>query len=485
MIMNIIICYRYKWVGLFSALMLSLTLMSCIDEYPFCEPENPTGQQGGLRFAVKPDMHTRVVHNGLASRFDNGDKVGCVVAAKNADGSYTYKANTQWHYRDGVLVLDYVWGTMKVQVTEPWGWTHEVETFGKYPESQTHDLNLLCRQAETDPESGYLTLLDENMNYAFFFYYPYYDDEVLSEDLVDSGEEWSKLSSSGKNVVFHKFPGFPVVIPNDGLSYYTKPNPASWEQPYALDLYDAKSCTAYLFRNCLVGAVKDSYDAPDWSLDRNSYYGWADYPCFVNNTQQRRKQFSNSDFLWTRYVVSKHGGDVTQQKETTPVDLVFERMHAAIELQSDVALPMQSVWFESDTGIVRGRSVDLRSGALSPYEEHPDGIDWTNDPLQERGAVTTEKFWPLPMDAAYTDILTVPEDVAYKNYRIILPAQTDFNCYLHFTLNGSPYKIALHERLTRLEQNHLYIIRINKRGECSLKINDWEHGGFEMIEDIE
>ena len=110
-----------------------------------CEKDDDYDKQGSateaLQFRVlAPD--TKVTYSDLSTSFENGDVIGCVIAAKN--GEYSFKTNTKWEYQDGVLML-----------------ATEVENVIKKHSTQEM------------ADQGYVELQSDEFKYAFFFYYPY------------------------------------------------------------------------------------------------------------------------------------------------------------------------------------------------------------------------------------------------------------------------------------------------------------------------
>lgn len=137
-------------VVLFMCLMLFP--VSCIfDEYQ----DNEEGE--GLQFVIKPAMGTKVIYDGLHSAFENGEAIGCVIAEKSG-ASVNYKVNTKWEFDNNVLMLQ-------------------------------SDIPEVIRRHSTPEkaEEGYVELLDGDMSYMFFFYYPFLDDAVLDSSYPNVG----------------------------------------------------------------------------------------------------------------------------------------------------------------------------------------------------------------------------------------------------------------------------------------------------------
>ena len=97
---------------------------------------------GALLFNVLAEPSSRLAYNGVHTSFVNEEKVGCVIAAKNGE-TYEFKSVVKWMYEDGVLLL------------------------------QTENDEFVSRHTYQDmADQGYVSL-NQDMEYAFFFYYPY------------------------------------------------------------------------------------------------------------------------------------------------------------------------------------------------------------------------------------------------------------------------------------------------------------------------
>lgn len=97
---------------------------------------------GALLFNVLAEPSSRLAYNGVHTSFVNNEEVGCVIAAKNGE-TYEFKSVVKWMYKDGVLLL------------------------------QTENDEFVSRHTYQDmADQGYVSL-NQDMEYAFFFYYPY------------------------------------------------------------------------------------------------------------------------------------------------------------------------------------------------------------------------------------------------------------------------------------------------------------------------
>lgn len=135
-----------KYIYAFLAFVcVMLSAVSCIfDEY-----EDDFGREkGALLFRVMSEPYTRVVYpDEMSTSFSNGDEIGCVIASKS-DENYEFKKNTKWTFSEGgVLML-----------------------------SDADADDALIRKHTEKGDQGFVELLNNDISYAFFFYYPYKSD---------------------------------------------------------------------------------------------------------------------------------------------------------------------------------------------------------------------------------------------------------------------------------------------------------------------
>lgn len=183
---------------------------------------------------------------------------------------------------------------------------------------------------------------------------------------------------------------------------------------------------------------------------------WKCYPTFVNVNQSAKSNFNRSEFMHVT---------VSPRNNSGTVNLKFKKEIAEIEVDSDVEL--SDVYFcNVKDGIIRGRAYNFTADTFIPIEY----VQQWEMPIFRRKttAICKDKFMP------YLD---------NGKYRIILPAQDNFDCDLCFSIGEKAYSIALEQNITELKENHLYIIHINKAGECTIRINDWQDDGNGVIVD--
>lgn len=140
----------------------------------------------GLQFVITPSMGTKVVYDGIHSAFENGEAIGCVIAEKTSGGP-VFLTNTKWVFRNNVLMLQ-------------------------------NDIASVIRKHSTaeKAEEGYVELLDGDMAYMFFFYYPYIDAGVLDETYPMAGGNHLVQTPSSSN-----WKSFPLFVNIDQSSKST------------------------------------------------------------------------------------------------------------------------------------------------------------------------------------------------------------------------------------------------------------------------
>ena len=306
-----------------------------------------------------------------------------------------------------------------------WGYkTVDWQNVWSQIDSDDTENNLIGRSGNALETDGFIQL-EQNGTYNFYFYYPYVASDLLREDVADANNSYKALA-------------YPNILTNDFTS-----SPDVYTQCY------------------VTGEVRESGQAgASWSQTFTTYT-WTSYPCFANHTQASKAQINNSDFLWTSRT------DITSASNQT-VNLIFQKKMATIEVVSDT--PLADVYFQAQSAgnLRRGKIIDLSSGTLSDYTY---STEWNATLLQRNCYFTTdEQILPYNNSADGTD------------YRLVLPAQDAFLCNLHFTLNGTAHTIDLSDNISNLSEGTLYIIHINRRGETTLEIVDWENEHYEILD---
>lgn len=331
-----------------------------------------------------------------------------------------YAVNSKWHYcrETGMLIFDFYWGNKAVDWQTVWSQIDSDDT----------DNDLINRSGSNPESDGYISLEREGI-YNFYFYYPYVASDLLREEITNASNSYKALT-------------YPNILTTDFTS--------------STDVYTQCYVTGEVMESGQTGA--------SWSQTFTTYT-WTNYPCFVNHTQTSKTQINNSDFLW----VSRTG--ITSASNQT-INLVFQKKMATIEVVSDVQLT--DVYFQAQSAgnLRRGKEINLSNGMLSDYTY---STAWDATLFQENCCFTTdEQILPYNNSAG--------AGADGTNYRLVLPAQDAFLCDLHFTLNGTAHTIDLSANIGSLAEGTLYIIHINREGETTLEIVDWENEHYEILD---
>jgi len=453
-------------------LLLALLLASCTAEDP--QPSRAQAGQQSLRFGVPaPDGGiSRVTNSGVSSSFTDGDKVGCVIAFRQSDGSYKFQSTTQWHYcaATRMLVLDAI---------------YKVDGSNCSHHTPAAD-DVICRLPDTNADDGYVQLNTPGEEYCFFFYYPFIDSGLLMQDFL------SYVRQKDPYKLQAPFSGFRLVQYPNWTEYSTneKKEMSVIGMPYETTNY-----------------FNDT-NYTDATYRVHPHFDWTQFPCFVSIAQGSVDQLNNSNFMWVRYVMDQKDSSrpVTKEDPEThyTVSLQFRKKMAAIDLVIDnpeISTAEGDIYYRNipeeeshiyngaySSYILVGRKLDLSTGQFSDYPQIFQ--EWQFG--QSGYSNVTE--WPCIRASHLCDSY---EDNDYRGgfnkirpcplgggvFRVILPPQSDFRCELHVKKNGVEHAINVYEKLPRLNENTLYTIRLMDTGQWSIVINDWTDGDKMLIQE--
>lgn len=453
--------------GLLPALILLLA--SCTADQPQSPATQIKGQQS-LRFGVPAHsgVVSRVADSGVSSTFEDGDKVGCVIAFRNSDNDYDFQATTQWHYSasTGMLVLDEIYKTAGTECSR---------------HVPTAD-DVICRFPDTKVNDGYVQLNADGREYCFFFYYPFINSDRLMEDFI------SYVNNKDPYKLNAPFSGYRMEqTPN-----WTISSTQNKQEMIVIGMPDAT--TSYFYDT----------EYTDGTYRVHPHFNWKQFPCFASIAQGSTKQLNNSNFMWVSYVMDQKDPSrpVTKEDKDThyTVNLQFRKKFAAIDLVIDdpeISTADGDIYYrntpEDDNGtysnyIRIGRKFDISTGQFSDYPQL----------FQERqfgqSGYSNKTEWPCIRASHLCDSY---EDNDYKGgynkirpcplgggvYRMVLPPQDNFKCELHFRKNGVEHAIDLYSKLPELRENTLYTIRLTSAGDWNIIITDWEDGSNMLIEE--
>lgn len=418
-------------------------------------------------FSVQ-NLPTRLGYNFEETTFDDKEWIGCVIAEKKEDGTYTYLRNSAWQYRadDGMLIFQYYWG----YTAGDNDWSNKVwsKIYSETSEYTGEDSNstlisdkILIKEKErgedyetADDSFLYSPYLKANSDkkLQFFFYYPYVDSELLKSD-------YKKII---ENTETDKYK----------LLAYPNYKDGDTNIPSTVDDNGWNSIT-------LIGEIAAN-ETTAWG--QPTKYGWREYPCFVNHTQGDINaegrlndiRLQNSDFLWT----ASEEIDATTERT---IRLQFQKKTATLLVYSEA--PLNEIYFQAskEKTLIRGNQIDLVTGILNVYD---DPNQYYETSLQKKAKYFKSGEHIIPYYRGYD----VAEGSYYYFYRLVLPAQTNCNFKMHIKIENSEVDTDINlsddNNLTELKEGYLYSIRISKDGRTDIRINDWKEEAEEELEEV-
>lgn len=394
-------------------LYMVLCLTACADEVV---PKQSSNTNSRLCFRVN-GATSRIAYDGVASTFENGDKIGCVIACRNGN-DYQFLSNSEWHYNNGLLVLD----------------------------NDGNNGNILSRET-SGAEDGFLVVTGGG-TYYFFFYYPYVTIDLVSADIRAAIRQYKENTS----LEFYKYLSFPHCGTNTDLNF----NYISLENEWAIPSY------YQAFTLCGIPAVDTN--------TQNLQYNWLSFPCFVNYYQATKAASNYSDFLWCISRSNNEGG--INSNSTNTINLTFEKKTATIDVISDI--PLTNIYFqipqEEEQTMLRGKRINLQTGELSDYTYNANG---TTNQEKQMYMAETNVICPYNLDENQQNFRLILPAQSY-GFRC--------DMYFQLNNTEELYTISLHNHLTALQEGGRYIVHINSRGESTLEIVDWDNEHFEVLQ---
>lgn len=427
-----------------------LTLSGCKDDTPIADITDPE-TRSALSFSLEDKSETsRVSYGGLTSVFEDGDLIGCIIAS-HTGGSYEYLANSCWQYKKENQFL-YLKKLLDPQ-NNPIG----------------DDENNIIKD---NPEKGapYLTLLNQDIQYVFFFYYPYVDKDILTNSLSDALE-----LENGSYIINFGAYNFPNTKEGtDNLKTYT----------YTSDINSVLNQSVKHLNGAMLTKPVSSMkiDGDDSNL---STWSWLEYPIAVMKNQHsnngKYSRLNNSDFMYVKIETAQNKPITTATtKFTVPVELVKQMSTIEIEFDPNIPEPanvyLQGGVYKNQYGssetkkLFCAKSFDFTTGKFETFNL-PDNW-WSRTDFQK--AVDTDK--PI-----------TPHFMGGHKYRIILPpmSKDEFICDLKFTIEGTEKTVHINDnpRMNHIDGNTYYLIKITKLPDNSwdVIINDWRPGGSQDL----
>lgn len=453
---------------LLSAAMM-IVMAACSDA-PIPAAGATDKQNGLISFSLGSadiEVNSRVTYSGLSSTFEEGELIGCVIA-NISSGTPVYLANSAWSYHAVESSPASFGSSIKL-----------AKLFDKDNNAIAIDTdgNTIIRhltadeltEAEIDPAADplapyYIKLLNETADYAFYFYYPYVDDEILKAEITYKAG-WPVKAD------FENF-SYPNIYENSEYKY---------KEFYQNTIPD-QEINKLLNESSLLSPISDSGSSLENKIKTAS---WLKYPVTASTNFKRAKNMdilNHSDFMYTS--VTEYKGEkinaaasigeiqVIMRKQFATVDLCFENRPSEVYLQPS-----------NDGGYTMPRIKDfnLATGEFAgEYSYNQNGT------LLEKNAVYNSNIYPQYIGTE--EGWSSNGEVKYHIYRFIMTPQTALKCNIVFKI---PFEeqftlkdVGKRPALSSLKSGYYYKLRFSSMGSDSgwhLYIEDWKDGGSQTL----
>lgn len=400
-----------------------------------------------------------LIYDGLHTQFIDGSLLGCVIAYKDpsAEGGYAYKANSCWTWHEEGLILTKLFDA----------------------DNQPLDIsdNTIIRHFNPDETAAledpadplapyYLKLLDETAEYAFFFYYPYVDEEIITQAVTDANGQKDN---------------YPYEI----INQYNPPSVAN-----------------------TLNRVVGSMEGPSGNITTAPWTKFPVIPHYDFSTSVGRRRLENSDFMHAIVTTSTKGDAISKTNSTKigniPVELK-KRMVTMdllfLEKPTDLSMkPEQNPSLNYQPAMIRTYDFDLSTGKFTgTYNYEPDPNKQTT-PIEGVARYSNSEYSLIKPYYVGTvkDFAKVTEEGVTKwvekdfyCYRLVLAPQKkgELLYNLSFKVAGSNSElklqnIQLNPLLSELKSGYYYRLRFTKTGDDTgwhLLIDDWKDGGDQTL----
>lgn len=411
-----------------------------------------------------------LVYDGLNTSFTEGTMIGCVIAFKDAeaDGGYAYQANSCWTWhRDGLLLhkLYDADNTLVYHAAKPDETTAENTLIRHFTAEELAEQQ---PDAEPDPHAPYyIKLLNETADYAFFFYYPYVDAEVLTTAVeISKPETWH------------------TVIDFSKCSY---PNTLESEQNKIKDQYNVETILGVLNESIIAYGI--SSNGAD--VDGIKTASWQEYPVvtMINYALEDKSNdcLNHSDFMYGAVTEMSEGQPLNAENAKSEIPVTLQKQMVTMDLYvlddidgSTIKLNPKNV--NNNPVMKRIRGFNLASGKFE--KEYADN---SNGSIIEKNSYFNEyKCAIIPCKIGTVTETMYGEPTTYHVYRLILPPQSEseFRCSLSFRVKEGNKELTLNNMhqnsgIKSLQSGYYYKLRFTKLNEdygFHLDIDDWQKG---------
>ena len=413
------------------------------------DPENPDDPQPGATGGL--------VYDGVSTQFTTGTLIGCVIAYKNAEaeGGYEYKANSCWTWHPEGLRLTKLFNADNAAIEIN---SDANDILRHYTTEELAAAAVDDPEIATDPRSPYfLRLLDPTAEYAFFFYYPYVDEEILTKEYSGAAISYPNSSESNNWGI-------------SGNSVLEKINNHSLISPVAKNESDGNGNTS----------IKTSK--------------WTEYPvgAMVDLTiGENNDCLNHSDFMYASVKETSKGKPFTIDNAKNEISVVMQKKMVTMDLYvltdvDETSLKLNPA--ETNLPMKRLKRFNLLAGN---FGEDYNFIDQWKGTLIEKNSRYIPAFEGIKYPIIPCKIGTATETINgvatnYNVFRVIMPPQSasEFRCSLSFKVKESNKTLTLNEMhqnsgIKSLQSGYHYKLRFTKLNEqfgFHLDIVNWEKG---------
>ncbi|MDE6191609.1 MAG: fimbrillin family protein [Muribaculum sp.] len=416
---------------------------------------------------------SRALHyDGLKTQFTDGTLIGCVIAYKNpeAEGGYEYQANSCWTWHSDGLKLTKLLDSDNAPV--------DINGEGNYILRHFTTEEIEAEELADDPHHPYfIRLLNETADYAFFFYYPYIDADILTNDILGETSEAPIIIDFGKS-----------PFPNAKESQDSKTE-------IIYNISQLKSETQkYVNSNFLILPV--SNDGTEKNGVATS--SWKEYTCgaslnFNMEDGDNNKKLNGSDFMYGSVTEMSDGQPLNTENAKSEIPVTMHKKMVTMDLYVledvvDGSLKLNPQESNYKPAMKRLKRFNLITGEFADDYNYYD--EW-NGTTQEKNSRYTKNKAITPCKIGTVTETMNGKPTTYNVYRIILPPQSnsEFRCSLSFRAEGHNNELTLNDMhqtsgIKSLQSGHYYKLRFSKLDEKSgfhIDIDDWQKGDIISI----
>lgn len=448
-------------------------------------------QTGGLRImgagctatkvtytAVKPGGLT---YDGVHTQFTTGTLIGCVIAYKNAEaeGGYEYKANSCWAWHPEGLRLTKLFNADNAAIEIN---SDANDILRHYTTEELAAAAVDDPEIATDPRSPYfLRLLDPTAEYAFFFYYPYVDEEILTAEIAPNLN--STVKKKWENGVEIEYTEYTYNLSRINCANSEESNTTPSEQVIDLSNLTGELLNKKLFKYTI------SKNGNEGTASTIVTMPWTEYPvgAMINYSQGNpTERLNNSDFMYVSVKETPKGDPVTKDNAKNEISVVMQKKMVTMDLYvltdvDETSLKLIPGPANSVPSMKRLKRFNLLTGEFGEdfYYQDP----WHGTDIEKNSRYATDVI-PCKIGTATETINGVATN--YNVFRVIMPPQSasEFRCSLSFKVKESDKTLTLNEMhqnsgIKSLQSGYHYKLRFTKLNEqfgFHLDIVNWEKG---------